>query len=148
MKKTVLSISLIFFFGVYAFYEGEKAQAAVDVIIPDKFQIAFVPSATKQTGTYRDGRFLGNRADAYYGKVQVAVEILGGRIANVQVLEYPKAQQNSVRLNGDATPRLASEAIAVQSANVDAITGASLTSVAFIESLSLALSQASFNKLQ
>lgn len=131
------------------FYKNDvKQQVATEVIIPDKSQIASDATSTTELGQYRDGRYVGDKADAYYGKVQVAVDISGGKIAKVQVLEYPKAQQNSLRLNQDATPRLASEAIVVQSAKVDAVTGASLTSVAFIESLSIALSQASINKLQ
>jgi uncharacterized protein with FMN-binding domain len=45
-------------------------------------------------------------------------------------------------INDYADPQLTSEAIAAQSANVDAITGATDTSQAFIQSLSDALSQA------
>ncbi len=154
MKKYLLSVALICIFGVYALYkvdvktQAAAAAAAADVIIPDKSQVAFVVVSTTQAGQYRDGRYIGNRADAYYGNVQVAVDISGGKIAKVQVFEYPKTQQNSIRLNEVAIPRLASEAIAVQNTNVDAVTGASLTSAAFLESLSTALSQASSNKLQ
>ena len=150
MKNTLLSISLIFIFGVYVFYETDvKTQvAAAEVIIPDKSQVTFEVGSTTQAGRYRDGIYMGARTDAYYGNVQVAVDISGGKIAKVRVLQYPKTQQNSIRLNEVATPRLASEAVAVQDANVDAVTGASLTSAAFLESLSTALSQASSNKLQ
>ena len=146
MKKQLLSLSLIFVFGVYTSYKtDEKTQAAADVTILDRSSVA---STVAPKGQYRDGRYIGNRADAYYGKEQVAIDISDGMIAKVQVLEYPKAQQNSVRLNTDATPRLTSEVITVQSAEVDAVTGASLTSAAFVESLSFALSQASTNKLK
>ena len=146
MKKQLLSLSLIFIFGVYATYKSdEKTQASANVIFSGK---SFDASLTTQIGQYRDGRYLGNRADAYYGKEQVAIDISGGKIAKLQLLEYPKAQQNSIRINEDANPRLTSEVITVQSAKIDAITGASLTSAAFLESLSIALSQASTNKLQ
>lgn len=150
MKKTVLSISLILIFGAYAIYRVDvKTQvAAADVVIPEKYQVAFDIGSTIQAGQYRDGRYIGARADAYYGNVQVAVDISDGKVAKVQVLDYPKMQQNSIRLNEDAIPRLASEAIAVQNTNVDAVTGASLTSAAFLESLSTALSQANSTKLQ
>lgn len=147
MKKYLLSITLIFTFGLYAFYKSDdKTQAAVSAVIPTEIATASTSSATR--GLYRDGKYVGDRADAYYGNVQVAVDISGGKVTKVQVLEYPKTQQNSIRLNEDAIPRLATEAIAVQNANVDSITGASLTSAAFLESLSVALSQATSTKLQ
>lgn len=94
------------------------------------------------TGRYRDGVYTGNSADAYYGNVQVKVTIQSGRMTNVQFLDYPHDQQNSLYINSFATPQLASEAITAQSANVDIVSGATETSQAFIQSLQSALSQA------
>lgn len=105
--------------------------------------LTFASSTTSVSSiSYRDGRYTGKLADAYYGNVQVGVMVTGGKLVEVTFLKYPDQQQNSTRLNKDAIPRLNQEAIAVQSANVDSVTGASLTSAAFIESLSAALAQA------
>jgi uncharacterized protein with FMN-binding domain len=81
-------------------------------------------------------------ADAYYGKVQVKAVISGGKIIDVQFLDYPKDRQNSVQVNLRAMPILTREAISIQDANVDTVSGASLTSAAFRESLTAALAQA------
>jgi uncharacterized protein with FMN-binding domain len=91
---------------------------------------------------YRDGQFTGSTVDAFYGLVQVQAVIQGGKIENVQFLEYPNDRRTSIRINKIAMPYLTTEAIQVQSAEVDVISGATLTSEAFIESLQSALDEA------
>ena len=142
MKKTILSSLLILIFGSYVLHKD----AAADTVIPvdQKRDIFTSASGTASVSgiSYRDGRYTGKLTDAYYGNVQVGVVVTGGKLVKVTFLRYPDQQQNSTRLNKDAIPRLNQEAIAVQSANVDSVTGASLTSAAFIESLSAVLEQA------
>lgn len=93
-------------------------------------------------GLYADGEYSGPVTDAYYGNVQVKAIIQAGKIADVQFLEYPNDRRTSVRINTIAMPYLISEAIQVQSANVDIISGATLTSEAFAQSLQVALDSA------
>jgi len=95
-----------------------------------------------QRGIYNDGTYIGNIADAYYGNVQVQVTISNGRMTDVQFLDYPQDRSTSVRINLRAMPILRQEAIAMQSANVNGVSGASDTSPAFVESLTSALNQA------
>ena len=141
MKKTILSSLLILIFGCYVSYKH-----ATDTVIPidQKRDLLTTARSTASVSSisYRDGQYTGTLADAYYGNVQVGVVVTGGKLAEVTFLKYPDQQQNSTRLNQDAIPHLNHEAIAVQSANVDSVTGASLTSAAFVESLSAALEQA------
>jgi uncharacterized protein with FMN-binding domain len=101
------------------------------------------PVATpKPTGEYTDGTYTGPIEDAYYGNVQVAVLISGGRLSNVSVLQYPQDRSTSRIINQQAMPELVSEAIHAQSAKIDGISGASESSPAFIRSLSSALYKA------
>ncbi len=100
------------------------------------------PQPAPNPGLYRDGQYTGSVADAYYGNVQVVAIISGSKIVNVQFLDYPQDRSNSVRINNRAMPILTSEAIQAQSANVDAVSGASATSAAFKESLAAALALA------
>jgi uncharacterized protein with FMN-binding domain len=79
----------------------------------------------------------------YYGVVQVKAVVKNGALASVQFLQYPNDRQESLRKSQHAMPILSSEAVSAQSANVDAVSGASETSAAFVQSLSSALSQAS-----
>ncbi len=99
------------------------------------------PTAVR-TGQYKDGTFPGGVADAFYGQVQVEAIIQGGRIADVQVLNFPNDRRTSQRINSVALPYLRSEVIQAQSANIDLISGATLTSQAYIESLQSALDNA------
>ncbi|MFA6300965.1 MAG: FMN-binding protein [Candidatus Paceibacterota bacterium] len=100
------------------------------------------PPPVVDIGKYKNGSYTGTAVDAYYGNVQVKAVIAGGKITDVQFLDYPQDRQNSVRINSYAMPRLTSEAISIQDSNVDTVSGASFTSAAFRESLSSALSQA------
>lgn len=93
-------------------------------------------------GAFVDGQYTGPAVNAYYGLVQIQATITGGRLASIKVLKYPSDRQTSVSINRQALPLLRDEVIAAQSANVDIISGATLTSEAFIKSLGGALSQA------
>ena len=94
-----------------------------------------VPAATG----YKDGQYTGKVADAYYGPLQVKVVIQQGRIVDVQFLDYPHDRRRSQSINDQVMPWLHDEAITAQSAQVDLVSGATLTSQAFVESLQSAL---------
>ncbi|MHB8629086.1 MAG: FMN-binding protein [Aggregatilineales bacterium] len=100
------------------------------------------PTVAPASNRYKDGQYTGQVADAFYGNVQVKVIIQGSRITDVQWLDYPHDRRTSQEINYQATPWLKSEAIQAQNAQVDIISGATLTSEAFIQSLGSALTQA------
>lgn len=91
---------------------------------------------------YKDGTYTGSVADAFYGNVQVAAIILNGKITAVDFIQSPNENPNSIYVNQQADPYLKQEAIQAQNSNVSVITGATLTSEAFAQSLANALNQA------
>jgi len=95
------------------------------------------------SGAYKNGVYTGSIEDVYYGNVQVRATISGGKLTAVDFLDHPSDRATSVRLNNQAMPLLRSEAITAQSAEVDVISGATLTSEGFARSLKNALAQAS-----
>ena len=99
-------------------------------------------TASVKTLGYSDGTYTGPVTDAYYGLIQIQATIQGGRLAGINVLKYPSDRRTSVAINHQALPMLRSEVVAAQSAKVDIISGATLTSEAFIKSLGGALRQA------
>ncbi len=99
-------------------------------------------SAARPKGAYKDGTFTGSSVNAFWGQVQVKVVVQNGKITDVQFLQYPSDRRTSVRINTTVMPWLKSEAIQAQNANVDIISGATLTSEAFMQSLQAALSTA------
>lgn len=96
----------------------------------------------KPSGLYTDGTYTGSVADAYYGSVQVAAVVSGGKISAVNFLQYPNDRSNSIMISERAMPILQSEAIQAQNANVDIVSGATDTSMAFQQSLGSALAEA------
>ncbi len=164
MKKIALSLFVIFAFAAYVLYVriiGTNVPFVVLTPEPNKPKTSLsLPKYGGNTNTntnvtpksksipttnnlkYKDGNYIGKTIDAYYGNVQVRAIISGGKITDVQFLDYPQDRQNSIRINTRAMPYLISEAISVQDSNVDTISGASFTSAAYRESLSSALLQA------
>lgn len=100
---------------------------------------AVVPASTAK---FRDGTYKGSIENAYYGEVQVEATIKGGELVAVNVLDYPQDRRTSRRINNYALPILEEEVIAAQTARVNLVTGATLTSRAYRASLDTALQQA------
>ena len=96
-----------------------------------------------QATGYKNGTYTGPVTNAYYGLVQVQVVIQNGKIADVKFLDYPHDRRTSQEINAQAMPWLTQEAIQAQSANINIISGATLTSEAFANSLQSALNSAS-----
>ncbi len=102
-------------------------------------------AAVSASSLYKDGTFTGPQVDVFYGQVQVQVLIQNGKIADVRFLDYPHDRRTSVEINSQVMPWLTQEAIQAQSANVDLISGATLTSEGFVNSLQAALQSAKNN---
>ena len=100
------------------------------------------PTSSGPAGEYKNGTYAGEVVDAYYGLVQVQVSIRAGAINDVEFLQYPNDRRTSVQINSIAMPYLKEEAIQAQSARVDIISGATLTSEGFQMSLQSALQAA------
>jgi uncharacterized protein with FMN-binding domain len=110
-------------------------QALIPTAVPAR------PTTPSKSGL-KDGTYTGPQVDAFYGLVQVQTVIQNGKIKSVQFLQYPQDRRTSARINQVAVPYLQQEALQAQSANVNIITGATLTSEAFMMSLQSALGKA------
>jgi uncharacterized protein with FMN-binding domain len=96
----------------------------------------------KARKTYADGSYTGGTYDAYYGPLQVTANIQGGRLVSVDVLKFPNHKSTSRAINRQALPILEQQVIRAQSARVNMVSGATLTSRAYAQSLYSALQQA------
>lgn len=103
---------------------------------------ASLASAPTATGALHDGQYFGPQIDAYYGYVEVFIEVVGGQINSVRAQHVPRSSPTSRFLNSKAVPKLNKQVIRTQGAAVDVITGATLTSKAYAISLAGALQQA------
>ncbi len=77
-----------------------------------------------------------------YGPMQVQLTLDGTKITKVTVLQRTDDGSESNEIDGNAIPRLTSETLAAQSAQIDAVSGASYTSSGYIQSLQSALDMA------
>ncbi len=163
MKRFVLSLSLIAAFFAYLIFKHANLGTAVAAVPNPKATpnpnptpapspsapvaqsvpaVAPAATPTPSQGQYKDGTYVGSVADAWYGNVQVKAIISNGAISDVKFLQYPNTHSYSVYVNSQAMPYLTQEAVQTQNANVDIISGATQTSLAFIQSLQSALAQA------
>jgi uncharacterized protein with FMN-binding domain len=92
-------------------------------------------SASKTTVT-------GDVAQTRWGPVQVQVTVQGGKIADVSVVQYPDGNDRDQEINATALPILVQETISTQNANIDMVSGATVTSEGYLTSLQSALDQA------
>lgn len=109
---------------------------------PGRAVLVLAAMTVAAKGSYADGTFTGPVVDAYYGLIQIQAIVRGGRLMGIRVLKYPSDRQTSVYINRQALPMLQDEVVSAQSENVDIVSGATLTSEAFIMSLGAALREA------
>jgi uncharacterized protein with FMN-binding domain len=99
-------------------------------------------SSGSSGGMYKDGSYTGTTSDTVYGPVQVQAVISGGKLTSINFLQMPSDRDESVRITSEAKPALLQEAVQVQTANVDTVSGATQDTEGFVQSLQSALSQA------
>lgn len=81
----------------------------------------------------------GATAQTRWGPVQVRITVTAGRLVDVTALQHPTGNRNDERINAFALPVLRQEALAAQSANLDHVSGATVTSNGYVASLQSAL---------
>jgi uncharacterized protein with FMN-binding domain len=86
----------------------------------------------------------GSVAQTRWGPVQVQVTIAGGKITEISTLQVPDGNPRDVEINNYAVPQLREEVLQAQSANINMISGATVTSTGYIQSLQAALDAAHF----
>ncbi|CAN5531662.1 hypothetical protein BH11ACT8_BH11ACT8_28400 [soil metagenome] len=77
-----------------------------------------------------------------WGPVQVQVTVDGSTITDVSVVQYPSGNGRDQEINSYALPILIQETLDQQSAQIDMISGATVTSRGYLTSLQAALDEA------
>jgi uncharacterized protein with FMN-binding domain len=84
----------------------------------------------------------GPSTDTRWGPVQVQVTVDDGTITDVTVVDYPTESSKDRQINQRAVPALVQETLDAQSASIDMVSGATVTSEGYVESLQAALDEA------
>jgi uncharacterized protein with FMN-binding domain len=100
-----------------------------------------LPATTAATPG-RNGVFLGTDVPNRYGDVQVQVAMRAGKLVDVRAVRLPTRDGTSQEINRSAGPQLKQQALRVQSAKVDGVSGATYTSDGYRQSLQAALDRA------
>lgn len=97
-------------------------------------------SSTSKAGA--SGTYSGSVAQTRWGPVQVSITVSNGKITNVSVPVYPNGNGRDAEINSYALPILQQETVDAQSANIDTVSGATVTSDGYLQSLQAAIDAA------
>jgi uncharacterized protein with FMN-binding domain len=96
-------------------------------------------SGTTSTGTKT---YDGATASTRWGDVQVRITVTNGAITASEAITFPNGNSRDQQINAQAIPILNQEVVAKQSASISMVSGATVTSGGYIQSLQDALDQA------
>lgn len=120
---------------------ASRVPAATAPPPPEPTTTAPAPTAPAPTAG-SSGTFTGSVVNTRYGPVQVEVTVSDGRVTDVRADELPVDRARSAALSDRAAPVLRAEALAAQGARIDTVSGATITSRAYAQSLQAALDAA------
>lgn len=86
--------------------------------------------------------YQGSTAQTRWGPVQVQITVKSGTITAVDVLQQPTENHKDEEINSYALPILVQDTLSAQSAKIDMVSGATVTSDGYVESLQSALDKA------
>jgi uncharacterized protein with FMN-binding domain len=122
--------------GVLAFHPQTPAVQTATASAPTATPAA-QSSASSRTAT-------GDAIDTQYGSAQVRVTVKSGKIVKLEALQLQGNDPRSLQISSSAEPILQQEALSEQSADVDAVSGATYTSASYTQSLQSALDKLGF----
>jgi uncharacterized protein with FMN-binding domain len=98
----------------------------------------------RERGSYGSGSatFTGEVADTRWGPVQVRITVQGGKVTTSEAVQYPDENRRDTQISGEALPILSQQAVQEQSASIDTVSGATVTSDGYRQSLQSAIDQA------
>lgn len=99
-------------------------------------------SGSGSSGAAQGGTFTGGVAQTMWGPVQVQITVVGGKVTDAQAVVVPSGNMRDMSINQYAVPILNQEAVQASSAQIDAVSGATVTSDGYIASLQSALDAA------
>jgi uncharacterized protein with FMN-binding domain len=106
------------------------------------------PSASSASGSSGNSgssagkTYSGSVAQTRWGPVQVSITVADGKITDVAVPVYPNGNGRDQEINAYALPVLRQETLSAQNASIDSVSGATVTSDGYLQSLQAALDTA------
>ena len=99
-------------------------------------------SGSSSGSSSASGSYTGDAVDTRWGIVQVKITVANGKITKSEAVQYPQENGRDQEINAVALPLLDAAVVAQQSASIDTVSGATVTSDGYIQSLQAAIDQA------
>jgi uncharacterized protein with FMN-binding domain len=146
IMTTVAAVALLFA------YRTSRGPTTPPAVAAAGAPVGVVPNGNASTSSTSNGSGAtgqnvtvnGTVAQTRWGPVQVQVTIENGKITDVKALRYPNGNGRDDEINSYALPQLHDEVISAQSAHIDGVSGATVTSDGYTQSLQAALDAAHF----
>ena len=125
--------------------DGGTQGGAVDPGNPSDVATTPSPSAGstgRSTGNGVSGTFTGNRVQTQWGPVRVRIVVANNKITKAVALEFPTGNHHDQEINSWAIPQLQDATVQANSAHIDSLSGATVTSQGYLTSLQSALDKA------
>lgn len=103
---------------------------------------ASTSSGSSSGGSTAPRTYTGSVAQTRWGPVQVEISVADHKVTDVTVVQEPNGNQRDAEINDSALPILVQETMSAQSANIDMVSGATVTSDGYVRSLQGALDEA------
>ena len=148
MKRIVLwflsTLSvLVLLFGYHTSTSGPDVTASPPAAVSGSTTKTSQPARTSGSAkTSPASTVTGAVASTEWGPVQVELTVKAGSITDVSVVQYPNGNGRDAEINGYALPVLIRETLDQQNASIDMVSGATITSTGYVQSLQSALDQA------
>ena len=121
---------------------GSTATPSTSSAAPTTSSGSSSSSSSSKTSAGTSGTFDGDAVGTQWGTVQVEITVANGQITKSKAIQYPDNNGRDQEINAYALPQLNHEVVQGQSANIDAISGATVTSDGYITSLQSAVDKA------
>lgn len=135
LLSTVAIVTLLF--GYRTSTSGPTATTAAVTAPASTAAPSAAPSTSGTANTVT-----GSVAQTRWGPVQVRITLAARKITAVDVLQYPDGNGRDEQINSYALPILVQDTLTAQNANIDMVSGATVTSTGYLQSLQSALDQA------
>ncbi|MGB3771233.1 MAG: FMN-binding protein [Rhodococcus sp. (in: high G+C Gram-positive bacteria)] len=139
LASTVTAVVLVF---SYHTSTGVTPMTEVVATAPATTEASPTTAAAPTTDSAAAQTITGQSVSTRWGPVQVQITVAGGTITDATAVVYPNGNGKDQQINARAVPILESETVSAQSAGIDMVSGATVTSEGYIQSLQSAIDQA------
>ncbi len=117
---------------------SDPSSAAAGGAVPPAAGQEAAQGGAQPAGT---GMVTGDAVKTQYGAIQVRLTVAGGKITKAETVQAPKGGQSD-QITANSVPKLNQATVVAQSADIDAVSGATYTSTGYKKSLQSAIDKA------